>query len=72
VRRLGRSHNPKVAGSNPAPATGAALGVNLQETLPIALETLALLLLVSHAPLDAAYADTLIDQVFPAFERRGS
>jgi AcrR family transcriptional regulator len=27
-------------------------------------------LLVSHAPLDAAYADTLVDQVFPAFERR--
>jgi AcrR family transcriptional regulator/predicted enzyme related to lactoylglutathione lyase len=27
-------------------------------------------LLVSHAPLDAAYADTLIDQVFPAFGRR--
>jgi AcrR family transcriptional regulator len=26
-------------------------------------------LLVSHAPLDAAYADTLIDQLFPAFER---
>jgi|Tabmets5t2r1_1033131.scaffolds.fasta_scaffold07649_4 hypothetical protein len=25
-------------------------------------------LLVSHAPLDAAYADTLIDQLFPAFE----
>jgi hypothetical protein len=24
-------------------------------------------LLVSHAPLDQAYADTLIDQVFPAF-----
>jgi hypothetical protein len=27
-------------------------------------------LLVSHAPLDAAYAKTLIDQVFPAFERQ--
>ena len=27
-------------------------------------------LLVSHAPLDAAYADTLIGQVFPAFARR--
>jgi AcrR family transcriptional regulator len=27
-------------------------------------------LLVSHAPLDSAYADTLIDQVFPAFEQR--
>jgi AcrR family transcriptional regulator len=27
-------------------------------------------LLVSHAPLDAVYADTLIGQVFPAFERQ--
>jgi AcrR family transcriptional regulator len=27
-------------------------------------------LLVSHAPLDAAYADTLIAQVFPAFARQ--
>lgn len=27
-------------------------------------------LLVSHAPLDAAYADTLINQIFPALERR--
>jgi AcrR family transcriptional regulator len=27
-------------------------------------------LLVSHAPLDATYAETLIDQVFPAFARR--
>jgi AcrR family transcriptional regulator len=27
-------------------------------------------LLVSHAPLDAAYADTLIDQIFPAFGRQ--
>jgi hypothetical protein len=27
-------------------------------------------LLVSHAPLDAAYADTLMDQVLPAFTRR--
>jgi hypothetical protein len=27
-------------------------------------------LLVSHAPLDAAYADTLIHQVFPAFARQ--
>jgi AcrR family transcriptional regulator len=26
-------------------------------------------LLVSHAPLDAGYTDTLIDQLFPAFER---
>jgi AcrR family transcriptional regulator len=26
-------------------------------------------LLVSHAPLESAYADTLIGQVFPAFER---
>ena len=29
-------------------------------------------LLVSHAPLDPAYADTLIAQVFPAFEQRPS
>jgi AcrR family transcriptional regulator len=27
-------------------------------------------LLVSHAPLDSAYADTLIDQIFPAFGRQ--
>jgi AcrR family transcriptional regulator len=27
-------------------------------------------LLVSHAPLDSAYADTLIGQLFPAFEQR--
>ena len=27
-------------------------------------------LLVSHAPLDSAYADTLIGQIFPAFERQ--
>jgi hypothetical protein len=26
-------------------------------------------LLVSHEPLDAGYADTLIGQVFPAFQR---
>jgi AcrR family transcriptional regulator len=29
-------------------------------------------LLVSHSPLDANYSDTLIGQVFPAFERRGN
>jgi hypothetical protein len=27
-------------------------------------------LLVSHAALDSAYADTLIGQLFPAFEQR--
>jgi hypothetical protein len=35
----------------------------------VALDALYYRLLVSHAPLDSAYADTLVGQVFPAFER---
>jgi hypothetical protein len=36
----------------------------------LAIDALYYRLLVSHAPLDSAYADTLLGQIFPAFTRQ--